>query len=57
MKLLIFIGITVFGTLGSWLGAALDHGNWFGAASLLLGTVGSLLGVWAGYKLSQNIGI
>lgn len=53
MKLMIFVGIGVFGTIGSWLGAALDHGNWFGAASILLGAVGSLVGVWAGYKAGQ----
>ena len=56
MKLMIFIGIAVFGTLGGWLGAAMDHGNWFGGWSLLLGTIGSLVGVWAGFKAGQYIG-
>ena len=55
MKLLILIGVTVVGTLGGWIGAALDHGNWFGTASLLLGTVGSLLGIWVGYKAGQYL--
>lgn len=55
MKLLILIGIGIFGTLGSWLGAALDHGNWFGAWSVLIGTLGSLFGVWAGYKAGQSL--
>lgn len=54
MKLMIFLGIAIVGTIGGWLGAALDHGNWFGAWSLLLGTVGSLAGVWIGFKLGQN---
>jgi len=54
MKLMIWIGITVGGALGGWLGAALDHGNWFGAASILLGGVGSVAGLWAGYKISKN---
>lgn len=57
MKLMIFIGITTFGTLGGWLGAAMDHGNWFGAASILIGTIGSLFGVWAGYKAGQYMGL
>jgi hypothetical protein len=57
MKLMIFIGITVFGTIGGWLGAAMDHGNWFGAWSLLIGTIGSFFGVWAGYKAGQNMGL
>ena len=56
MKLLIWIGITVGGTVGGWLGAAADHGNWFGAWSILLGAVGSFIGVWAGYKIAQNYG-
>jgi hypothetical protein len=53
MKLMIFLGITIFGTLGGWVGALMDHGNWFGAASILLYGVGSLFGIWAGYKAGQ----
>jgi hypothetical protein len=54
---MIFLGIGVFGTLGSWLGAALfDHGNWLGGWSILLGTVGSFVGIWAGYKVGQASG-
>jgi hypothetical protein len=56
MKLMIYLGIGVFGTVGGWLGAALDHGNWFGAWSIILGAVGSLFGIWAGYKAGQSIG-
>lgn len=54
MKLMIWIGITIGGTLGGWLGAAMDHGNWFGAASILLGGVGSIVGLWAGYKIGKD---
>jgi CHASE2 domain-containing sensor protein len=57
MKLMIIIGITVIGSLGSWIGAALDHGNWFGPWSILLGTIGSFVGIWAGYKAGQNLGL
>ncbi|HVS58824.1 MAG TPA: hypothetical protein VHD60_03760 [Candidatus Saccharimonadales bacterium] len=57
MKLMILIGITVVGTLGSWLGALMDHGNWLGGWSLLLGTVGSLAGIWVGYKAAQSMGM
>lgn len=57
MKLMIFLGIAILGTVGSWLGAvAFDHGNYFGGWSLLLGTVGSLAGVWAGFKAGQYFG-
>jgi len=52
-KLFIFIGITVGGTIGGWLGAAADHGNWFGALSILLSTVGSIAGVFGGFKIAQ----
>lgn len=55
MKLLILIGIGIGGTLGSWLGAGLDHGNWFGIWSILVGTAGSLIGVWAGYKAGRSL--
>ncbi len=57
MKLMIFIGITLFGTLGGWLGAMLDHGNWFGGWSILLGAIGSFFGIWVGYKVGQNAGV
>ena len=54
MKLLIWIGITVGGGVGGWIGAAMTHGNWFSLASILLSAVGSLLGIWAAYKINQN---
>jgi hypothetical protein len=54
MKLLIGIGIFVCGGLGSWLGALVDGGNMFGGWSLLFGTIGSFLGIWAGYKAGQS---
>lgn len=54
-KTLIYIGITVGGLLGGWLGSLMDHGNPFGAWGLLLSTVGGLAGIWAGYKLGQSI--
>jgi hypothetical protein len=54
MKALIWIGIMVGGALGGWLGAVMDHGNYFGAASILIGGVGSLVGIWAGYKIGKN---
>jgi hypothetical protein len=56
MKLMIFLGIAVVGTFGSWLGALLDGGNWFGIWSILLGTIGSFAGVWVGYKAGQYLG-
>jgi hypothetical protein len=49
MKLMIWLGILIGGTLGGWIGALLDHNNWFGLTSILLGGAGSLIGIWAGY--------
>ena len=54
MKLFIWIGLTAGGILGGWLGSLLDHGNGFGVWSILLSGVGSIVGIWAGYKLYQN---
>lgn len=54
MKLMIFIGVTVGGLLGGWLGGVMDHGNMLGGWSIALSTVGSLVGIWAGYKAAQN---
>lgn len=54
-KTLIYIGIAVGGLIGGWLGSMLDHGNPFGAWGIILGTVGSFAGIWAGYKLGQGI--
>ena len=53
-KTYIWIGITVGGALGGFLGALLDHGNAFGAWGILLSGVGSLLGIWAGFKLGNS---
>jgi len=53
MKLMMFLGITIVGTIGGWLGALMDHGNWLGGWSILLGAIGSFAGVWVGYKAGQ----
>lgn len=50
---MIFAGLTICGGIGSWAGAALDHNNYLGAASIGLGAVGSLVGVWVGYKAGE----
>jgi hypothetical protein len=54
MKGAILIGTTVFGLIGGELGALMDHGNQFGGWAILLGTVGSIAGIWVGYKVAKN---
>ncbi|MDB5169871.1 MAG: hypothetical protein JWN82_267 [Candidatus Saccharibacteria bacterium] len=54
MKLLITVGLVVFGSLGAWLGGALDHGNILGPWLLLFSTLGSFVGIWVGYKAGKN---
>ena len=51
MKTLIWIGLAVGGTVGGVIGAYFDGG--VGLWSVLLSTVGSLAGIWAGYKLGK----
>ena len=55
MKRFIILGILVFSMIGSWIGADLDHGNWFGATSNILGIVGMGVGIWVGYKIGQYV--
>jgi uncharacterized membrane protein YeaQ/YmgE (transglycosylase-associated protein family) len=56
MKALIYIGLTIGSLLGGWLGSMIDHDPLFGPWSLLFSTVGALIGIWAGYKISKYYG-
>lgn len=53
-KHLIYLGIFVGGTVGGLLGSWLDHGNGLGMWTLLLSTIGSFVGVYAGYKMGNG---
>lgn len=46
----IFVGSTIGGIVGNWV----DHGNGLGFWTFALGTIGSLLGIWGGYKLGNG---
>ena len=54
MKLMIWLGIFVGSTIGGWLGALIGH-SWLSLWSILLGGVGSFIGIWAGYKVGKNL--
>ena len=53
MKSLIWIGITIGGLVGGWIGTLLDHGNGLGGWSILLGMLGSLAGIWLAVKAAD----
>lgn len=53
-KTYIWIGIFVGGLVGGLIGTWLDHGNGLGAWTLILSTVGSILGIWGGFKLGNS---
>jgi hypothetical protein len=53
MKLLILVGITIGGIIGGVIGGKLDHTG-FGVWSILLSSLGSFAGLWAGYKLGKD---
>jgi hypothetical protein len=53
-RLITYASISVFGAIGAWLGALLDHGYWLGAWAILGLTLGSFVGIWVGYKINQN---
>jgi hypothetical protein len=54
VKLLIFVGLTIGGLLGGWVGSMLDGGNALGGWSILLSTIGSFVGIWVGVKAGRN---
>ncbi len=53
-KLCIFVGVTIGGIAGSMVGSALGFGM-FDITNFLLSGVGSVIGVYAGWKLAQKL--
>jgi hypothetical protein len=53
-KLCIFVGMTVGGIAGSMLADAFDMGM-FSVGGFVLSGVGSMVGVYAGWKLARKI--
>jgi len=52
-KTAVYIGASIFGAVGSFLGSLLDKGNFFGVWGLLGGLVGGVLGIYLAYKFQQ----
>ena len=53
-KLCIFVGMTVFGILGSVLAGAMGMDT-FSIGNFLISGVGSMVGVYAGWKIAQKL--
>ena len=51
-----YIGLFVGGIVGSCLPVALFGSGWFSAASIIGGFVGSVIGLWLGWRLTEWIG-
>ena len=54
MKLCIFVGISVGGLAGSMIGSALGYGM-LDFTSFFLSGAGSMIGVWAGWKVGRKL--
>jgi len=52
-KLCIFVGMTVFGIVGSLIAGAFGMDT-FSVGSFLLSGLGSMIGVYAGWKIAQK---
>ncbi len=52
-KAYIYLGIFIGSIVGGWIGSMFDHGNLLGLWGLALGTVGSFIGIWVGFRLGQ----
>jgi hypothetical protein len=56
MKTLVYAGLFLGSIFGSYL-PLLWGGSAFSIISILLGGAGSLLGIWAGFKTAQRMGL
>jgi len=54
-KLLILTGATIGGIAGAYVPALWGDTDFFGGWSILLSTLGGLVGIWFGYKIAKRI--
>jgi hypothetical protein len=50
-----YIGLFIGGTVGSYVPVVLSGAGWFSLASIIAGFVGSAVGLWLGWKLTEWI--
>lgn len=56
MKTLVIFGMLAGSTVGSYV-PMIWGGDLLSVSSIMFGGVGGLLGIWAGYRLAQIIGV
>jgi len=56
MRTLVIFGMLVGSTVGSYV-PMIWGGSLLSVSSILFGGIGGILGIWAGYKLAQMIGV
>jgi uncharacterized membrane protein YeaQ/YmgE (transglycosylase-associated protein family) len=54
-KSLIGFGFMLGSTVGGFVPSAWGDNNFFSPAGMLLSVVGGVVGIWAGYRISQNL--
>jgi hypothetical protein len=54
LKTYVWIGIILGGLIGGVGGSMLDHGNIFGLWGILISGLGSIIGIFIGYKLYSS---
>ena len=52
-KSVIYMGATVGGIAGGFLGGLMDHGNPFGLWGILFSLIGGIAGIWGAVKIQQ----
>jgi hypothetical protein len=54
-RTLIFIGIFIGGYVGAYIPALWGESGLLSMSSIIFSTLGSLVGIWAGYKISKMV--
>ncbi len=55
MKLIIYTSISICGIMGSYIPVWLFGAGFFDLSSIISGIIGSIAGVFIGYKIGQNL--
>lgn len=53
MKIMIYVGASIGGLVGAYIPILFMHANGLSGWSLLGGFIGTIAGIWPGYKIGQ----